>query len=139
MRNRSFLLLMEQICMIAVFAVAAAICLRGFASANKISQERNTLDSSVALAQDTCEILKHTKGDIKTAAQILGGHIKESVLFVYYDQDKKTTDPTAAVYVVKASPKTLDEDLGASVVEVYSDDRLIYDLTVAWQTGGSIK
>lgn len=122
--------------MIAVFAIAATICLRGFAVANKISKERNTLDAAVLLAQDACEILKYTEGDIETAADILGGHISENILFVYYDQNKKLTDIEAAVYVVKASQNHLDDDVGASIVEVYSNDKLIYDLTVAWQTGG---
>jgi len=119
--------------MIAVFAVAAAICLRGFAVANKISKDRGDLDAAVLLAQDACEILKYTKGDMEDVAALTCGHIADNVLWIYYDQEKNTTDHSTAVYVIKASPLPAENGVGMATIEVYSGNKPLYDLTVAWQ------
>lgn len=124
---------MEQICMIAVFAVAAAICLRGFALAHEISEGRSDLDAAVLLAQDTCEILKYTEGDVDKAAEFLGGRVTDDGLIAYYDGNKMKTSRKKAVYVVKVSPSSSEDGVGAAEVEVSSEGKVIYGLTVAWQ------
>lgn len=71
MKNKASLLLMEQLVMILVFAIAAALCLQVFAKAEAISTENARRDQAVILARNAAELLKATDGDAE-AAEALG-------------------------------------------------------------------
>lgn len=58
MRSRASLALMEQLIMVLVFALAAALCLRCFAASEAISQETIRRDRAVQIAQNAAERLK---------------------------------------------------------------------------------
>ena len=58
MKNKTSLLLMEQLVMILVFALCAALCLQCFMAADRISRETGLRDEAVLLAQNTAESLK---------------------------------------------------------------------------------
>ena len=58
MRSKTPLALMEQVVMVLVFALAAALCLRVFAFSNQLSQRNEDIDHAVLLAQNTAEMLK---------------------------------------------------------------------------------
>lgn len=66
MKHKASLILMEQLVMILVFALAAALCLQVFARAEGISQETARRDEAVVLAQNAAELLKAT-GDLEAA------------------------------------------------------------------------
>ena len=67
MKNKTSLLLMEQMVMVLVFALAAALCLSVFVKADQISQETARRDEAVLLAQNAAEVLKATSGDVGRA------------------------------------------------------------------------
>ena len=69
MKNKASLLLMEQLVMILVFALAAALCLEAFAKAETISGETVRRDRAVVLARNAAELLKAGED---TAAENLG-------------------------------------------------------------------
>ena len=71
MKNKASLQLMEQLIMILVFALAAALCLQVFAKAGEISEETDHYDRAVTLAANAAEVLKATGGD-EEAAEALG-------------------------------------------------------------------
>lgn len=58
MKNRASLLLMEQLIMVFVFALAAAVCLGFFAQANMTARETARQDIAVLIAQNAAEQLK---------------------------------------------------------------------------------
>lgn len=58
MKNRASLVLMEQMIMVLVFALAAALCLRGFLKAEEISTRTARRDEAVWIAQNAAELLK---------------------------------------------------------------------------------
>lgn len=58
MKNRVSLLLMEQLIMVLVFALAAAVCLGFFAAANMTARETTQQDTAVLIAQNAAEQLK---------------------------------------------------------------------------------
>ena len=58
MKHKASLVLMEQLIMLLVFALAAAICLGLFAGAGELSRETRQLDTGVFLAQTAAEGLK---------------------------------------------------------------------------------
>lgn len=70
MKNRTPLVLMEQLIMVLVFALAAAACLGLFAKADAISRETARREEAVVLAQSAAELLKHT-GDPETLREQL--------------------------------------------------------------------
>ena len=58
MKDKTPLLLMEQLIMILIFALTAALCLRGFAYAAKLSREIRQQEQAILLAQTAAETLK---------------------------------------------------------------------------------
>lgn len=70
MKNKASLLLMEQLVMILVFALAAALCLELFAKAGEISRETVRYDQAVVLATNAAELLKAASGNPEAAEQL---------------------------------------------------------------------
>ncbi len=58
MKNKAFLILMEQLVMLLVFALAAALCLQIFVKANEFSEEIDRREQGAFLAQTAAELLK---------------------------------------------------------------------------------
>ena len=67
MKSKVSLQLMEQLMMILVFALAAALCLQVFAKAGEISRQTEDYDRAVTLAANAAEVLKATAGEIEAA------------------------------------------------------------------------
>ena len=126
MRNRAFLPLMEILLTIAVFAVAAAICLQGFTKAGDVSQRRSELDAAVLLAQDTCEVLKHARGDMSLAAELTEGKVTDGGMVIYRDKN-------GAHFTVTVSSDDAGDGVGKAKVTVSAHGREVYALNVAWQ------
>ena len=137
MRNKAFLSLMELICMAGVFALAAAICIRGFLLANTISTERHALDCAVVSAQNAAELLKAHKGDTETVADILDGSVQDGNLVVFYNSDwAPVTTADEAEYILRSLPLAADEaapSLAKAEIEVVCGNEHIFSLTVGWQ------
>ena len=58
MRSKAPLMLMEQMVMLLVFALAAALCLRAFVKADEISKQSEVRDHAVMLCQNVAETIK---------------------------------------------------------------------------------
>ena len=58
MRSKASLLLMEQLVMLLVFALAAALCLNVFVRADEISRQTAVWDEATRIAQNAAEVLK---------------------------------------------------------------------------------
>ena len=67
MRNKSPLALMEQLVMVLVFALAAALCLQVFMFADLTSERNAAIDRAVTECQNAAEILKASGGDLAHA------------------------------------------------------------------------
>ena len=119
MRNRAFLPLIEQILMIAVFAIAAAICIGCFASARKISLETEMTDRAVILAQNTAENIK-----------LEGLYEAKSTT---YDDELRPSEDNIKYTVICEPIEDEDEFLGSARIYVVSDEKTLFELTVCWQ------
>lgn len=62
MKSKASLFLMEQLIMILVFALAAAVCIGVFAKTNAISEDIARRDEAMIIARNAAEILK-SSGD----------------------------------------------------------------------------
>lgn len=136
MKNKAFLSILEQLCMILVFAAASAICLRVFSLANEISQNRDALDKAVAAAQYTAELLKSSSGDFESCAKELSGQWNDEILTVICDASGAPSDSESEEYfhltVLKTDPPhPLTEQ---AQITVSQNDAVIYTLSVVWQT-----
>lgn len=60
MKSKASLFLMEQLVMVLVFALAAALCLGVFARANEISSATARRDEAAIIAQNAAQMLKNT-------------------------------------------------------------------------------
>ncbi len=67
MNNKTPLFLMEQLIMILVFSLTAALCLQGFALANRLSRRQEARTNGVLYTQNMAELLKSTSGNYEKA------------------------------------------------------------------------
>lgn len=111
MKHKTSLLLMEQLVMILVFALAAALCLQVFGKARTISEETACYDQAVILARNGAELLKASEGDTR-AAESLGGN----------------------GYRVEVLPRiSRQPGLSRAEVAVYYGENLVFSLETGWQ------
>lgn len=123
MKNKTFLPLIEQMIMILIFALAAAFCLQGFASADRLSKRQAVLTEAVVTVQNTAEILKSSHGDYDLAAELLTGTVTDTGLQI------QTEDYTLTA---TATEEQLDSLASAKIKVLYKTETL-YELTVSWQ------
>ena len=112
MKNKTSLLLMEQLVMVLVFALAAALCLSAFVKADQISRETVRRDEAVLLAQNAAQVLKATSGDLQLAAAAA----EDSG----YRLEIRQTDSGTNL-------------LGQAEIRVWQEDELIFSLRTGWQ------
>ena len=135
MKNKGSLVLMEQLLMVLVFAIAAAFCLQAFALSQKISRQFTQTDRASAAAQSAAETLKSCSGDGAAAALLLEGSWDGEQLSVLYDEN---WSPVAAdgVYALTAQPVSGGRipGLGEAEITVSSaQGELLFSLSAAWQ------
>lgn len=136
MRSKAPLALIEQVVMVLVFALAAALCLRVFAFSDQMSERNEDIDCAVLLAQNTAEMLK-AYGGVEEAAEATGGEIRQTMWSSYYDVDlNPVPDQASAYYEVNTFPENSGvEGLGQAGIEVfrYDGNEALFFITVAWQ------
>lgn len=134
MRSKAPLALMEQIVMVVVFALAAALCLRAFALSDRISRESEARDRAVLLAQNAAEVCKAGGGDWAYMESVLGGEAEQDGWRVLYGE---TLEPVAAdaAFVVVVQPEAAGvPGMGQAAVSVFDGDgQLLFRLSVGWQ------
>jgi len=124
MRSKAPLLLMEQLIMVLVFALAAAVCVQAFVLSDRISRRSAARDQAVIAAESMAEQWKACGGDAAKAAAAYGGSVEQGLWTKNYDGGEVSllggTDEgglrTASVDAVAAG-----------------DTEAVYSLTVACQ------
>ena len=90
MKSTAPLLLMEQMVMLLVFALAAALCLQAFVKSDQLSLRSQARDRAVTAAQSAAEAVRHSKGDLEQTAERLGNSAPQAEpdgLLLAYDED----------------------------------------------------
>lgn len=124
MRSKAPLALMEQLVMVLVFALAAALCVQVFVLSDRTSRQSEARDRAVLEAQTAAEVLKSCGGDHAEAARKLGGTWNGQMWgFRAGDCDVLVVPEEGGVPL-----------LGAATVTVWSaEGDLLFSLPVAWQ------
>lgn len=126
MKSKASLLLMEQLIMILVFALAAVLCLQVFVSADQISRDTARQDRAVLLAQNGAEAVKASSGDLEKASSILGAACSGDVLSLNRDELR------VEIHLLPASVP----GLGQAEVAVLAGEEQVFSLVTAWQEVG---
>lgn len=136
MRSKSPLALMEQVVMVLVFALAAALCLQVFVLSDQMSEKNQDTDRAVLLAQNTAETIKAC-GGVEEAAEAVGGTVRQTMWSSYYYEDlTPAPDAESGYYHVDVLPRNSGvEGLGQASIEVFRWDgnEGLFALNVAWQ------
>lgn len=136
MRSKACLALLEQMVMVLVFALTAALCLRAFALSDRLSRESERRDRAVLLAQNTAELCKAGGGDWTLLEQKLGGEVRpEGWRALCGETLQPVATPEEAAFAVEVRPEhTEAEGLGRATVVVFAADGTeLFQLPVAWQ------
>lgn len=145
MRSKAPLLLMEQMVMILVFALAAALCLQAFVKSDEKSRLVEARDHAVALCQSTAEALRSTAGDFPRAQEQLRQEGSTSTLstqdalLVTYDEDWNEPSAHGKVASYELRAERVDSGVAglgkaAIWVDIFgSEAEPLFQIEVAWQ------
>ena len=135
MRSKAPLLLMEQMIMLLVFALAAALCLQVFAKSDSDSKHTEARDHAVVLAQSAAETIRHCGGEasqaLESAAAMLGAGWENGVLRADYDGDWKAGG--SAYSLTAEGVDSGVPGLEAARVAVEAGETVLYEVEVTWQ------
>ncbi len=135
-RNKTALLLMEQLVMLLIFALAATVCLQALVHAHRLSLAVAARDRAGELAQSVAETLRHTGGDFPGAARMLDAeHFDEDSLQLDLGADWTPAEDTAR-YVLGAGRQASGlPGLGRGQVWLRdeAEDRELLRLDITWQ------
>lgn len=98
------LFLIEQLIVIAVFAVCAAVCVKIFTESFIIADTSADMNNAVLAAESGAECFKAVPGDIAASAELLGGAVDGGDAVVYYDGDWRVSGEPDALYILRLSP-----------------------------------
>ena len=124
MKSKAPLPLMEQLIMVLVFALTAALCLQGFSLADRFSNHQEAQAKAVVMAQNAAEMLKYTHGDFVAASEHLGGFVDDSAWYIAYDEAGQvlTSGAKADTGGVGAAGTAESIDAAGTVVTAGIDD-----------------
>lgn len=136
MRSKAPLALMEQMVMLAVFALAAALCLQAFVQSEMMSRESEARSRAAALCQNAAELMRHAGGEL-SALEELGATREGEGFSAYYGEGWGLGDPVEWAYRLTVRPvESGTSGLGkASVCVSKADGTVLFELETAWQEG----
>ncbi len=132
MKNKGILSLIELTVMLAVFALAAALCLQAFAQADRLSRHTEATDQAIALAQNAAEILQSANGDTAALIEVYGGIATASGWQLDLDQDWQPTAEIASYYLTITVTEARAE---ICVTEARQTLEPLAKFPVGWQEG----
>lgn len=136
MKSKAPLALMEQIVMVLVFALAAALCLQAFTWSDSQSKKNEARDQALIRVESAVETIKHFQGDFEKAADSFGGQWNGSCWKIGYDKNWKEIEPGGKVeYLLTVKPQESGLPLlGQARAEMSSrNGERLFSLNICWQ------
>lgn len=142
MRSKAPLVLIEQMVMLLVFALASALCLQAFVKSDAISVRSQEKGRAAIAAQNAAEMIRHKGGDIEHAftqtGRMLGGTYEQGELRIDYDENWNVTDEDGAYYLIAKEAPAQVSGLRKASVQVAAGEQkgepgILFELEVAWQ------
>jgi len=134
MKNKAPLALMEQLIMLLVFALAAALCLQVFVYASQVSRQCETRSNAAEAVQNAAEITKTCQGNTDLIASYLGGSASPDGWQLFYDADWEASDTQHASFRVLIAPEETDSPaLGGARIRAVEGTETLFEIAVYWQ------
>ena len=134
MKNKAPLALMEQLIMLLVFALAAALCLQVFVYSAQVSRRCETQANAAAAVQNAAEIAKAYRGDTAQISKRLGGCESADGWLLRYDANWQPIEAENAAYTVLILPQPTEHPaLGSARIIAADGTETVFELAVYWQ------
>ncbi|MBQ9979723.1 MAG: hypothetical protein IJP23_01500 [Oscillospiraceae bacterium] len=133
MRSRAPLALIEQVVMLAVFVLAAVLCLSCFVWADARSKDNARRDSALLELQNVAETIKYCDGDMDAAADMYAGSWDGESLTVLYDGKWNEASENAEYILVARETESESGLLGRAELAVYHGEDSLATLEICWQ------
>ena len=136
-RSRSTLFLMEQIIVITIFAICAAVCVKILVVSFLMTVDAVDTKNALLAVESAAESHKAFAGDNSSIARILGGHYNDYGVIVYFNCDWQSIDIAEDasfvlhLYRYREEPALILSDI--FVTRVASGDQLV-SITTAVRT-----
>lgn len=129
MNSKTPLFLMEQLIMILVFSLTAALCLQGFTLANRLSLRQEARTNGVLYTQNMAELLKSTSGNYEKAVNMFSQLTPECSVCL----GKEITDRDSGSLLL-ITPLDSETPLFASArIQYFFEGDPLFEITVCWQ------
>lgn len=136
MRSRAPLVLMEQIVMLLVFALASALCLQAFSKSDQISRRGEETGKAAVICQTTAEVIRSYGGDVQqalsSAAAQLEARYDQGILWVEYDENWNPGGKDAYRLTARSVESSV-EGMNTVCVAMVREDETLFEINVAWQ------
>lgn len=138
MKSKAPLMLMEQIVMLLVFAIAAALCVQAFVKSEEISARSEAKDRAVLEVQTAAETLRYYSGDYAKAAGELGYQSEGSGFAACFDEEWNLLPAGVESWTYELTAEALDTEvpgLGCAGIRVASSQReeALFSTEIMWQ------
>lgn len=131
MKNKAPLALMEQLIMLLVFALAAALCLQIFAHSGNISRRCEAQAFAATAVQNVAETVKHNRGNL---SPFTGDSAAAQALIGFDEQWQETALTDADYHILVTLEETDVPGLGkASVTARTAAGEELFGIAVCWQ------
>ena len=104
-RSKSTLFLMEQLIVVAVFAICAAACVRILVASYMMATDSRDMRNAIHVAESGAECYKAVAGDLEKTAGIMGGSVSDNngnyQATMFYDKSWQPSDESAAAYALR--------------------------------------
>ena len=134
MKNKAPLSLMEQLVMLLVFSLAAALCLQVFVLSAQISRRCEARDRAVTEVQNAAEALKVSGGDLQRCADLLGGIAEDGCWELRFDENwEAALSGGAYCLTAEVLPAEYPALGSAEVTARTASGEELFGVTVCWQ------
>ena len=124
---------MEQLIVIAVFAICASVCVKILSVSYLMTVEAVSTRNALLVAESAAESHKAFAGDTVRIAEILGGWARDGTVTVYYDSNWQPVSEAYAFFVLRLVRSVADTPIifaDISVSTMLTGDELV-SLTTA--------
>ena len=147
MKSKAPLVLMEQMVMLLVFALAASLCLQAFVKSDEISLKSQAKSNAAMAAQNVAELLRHNGGSYdhalrETAGKMSGSYVEgdggaEGRLEIFYDREWKAVKEGDYLLTAEGvlSPEQGLQRVRVQVADLASasgDKEVLFELEATW-------
>lgn len=135
MKSKAPLVMMEQIVMVLIFALAAALCLQTFVLSGKISKNTEELNRASIEVQNVAETLK-AEGLNSYLEKTEAVSVEEGFRIALDEGWQATTEPKKTAYYLLICPENQNNGLfwKAELVVTREDGTKLFQIPVAGQT-----